>query len=370
MRLTIFGLILLLTSQLLAFKSGTSYKSGRSFTVSEQDTLQRDLYFGGADLNVDGIVKGDVIAGAREVYVRGEIGDDLYAFCESVYLEGKVKDSFVGFGKEITIRGVVDGDVIAYAGTVRLNDGARINGNLYVGCGKLIINNALIKGTIKGGAGRAFLNNKVEQPIRLNVGSIRFGDRFKSDQVVAITLHKKPQQALENAPVNLKITIKPQTYFYERALFYWLLLSAVIIGILCMILCPKLYDNLAGFGRQKPWTNLGMGVILVIGMPVVTVIAIIVLPLAFILGAVYLILLYLSKIFAAYIIGEWLNRTLFPEKRINRYVLFSVTILVLILLFEIPVIGFLIRLLTIIFGSGTFLYYLLQKRNNGKPALV
>jgi len=83
-----------------------------------------------------------------------------------------------------------------------------------------------------------------------------------------------------------------------------------------------------------------------------------------------LILIYLSKIFTAYIAGDYFMQKLMPGRQMNRYLNFFLALLFLTLLLKIPFLGFLVGLISVIIGSGAFVYYLLTIRKNGNVKTV
>jgi len=363
-------ILLTLLSVTISFASNTSYKSAESFIVSENDSLLGDLFFGGRYLEIEGNSAGDIIVGSQKTIISGNVSDDVYAWSEEIRVEGEVGDLLLGFAKEITIKGTVHGDVIAYGGSVRILKGAHIMGDLYVGTGYLYIDQARINGKVKGGAKKLNLNATFDQEIDLAADEVQFGEKFSAAGKIQLTLSEEPEQPYENAPANLEIKIEPLKHFFASFMFYWFFLSTLVIGFILMALLPGLFQNLVAVTREKLAAVAGSGALFLIVTPVVAIFAILFLPLTFILTALFLILIYLSKIFTAYIAGDYFAQKLMPGKQMNRYLKFFLGLLLLTLLIKIPFLGFFLGLLSIIIGSGAFVYYLLTIRKNGNTNVV
>ena len=364
MKLTQFILFMLAGTSLL-FATGSNYKTANSYIVSNTDSLTGDLFYAGRYLEVEGQADGDIIAGAQRTIISGDVSDDVYAWCEEIRVEGNVGDLLLGFAKEITIKGTVHGDVIAYGGRVRILKDAEILGNLYVGTANLYIDRAHIAGKIKGGAAKVFLNGSFSQDIDLGAKDVEFGDNFSSTAGVQLTLREKPEQPLKNAPANLEIMIKPMHYFFVSFIFWWFFISALVIGLIMMAFFPGFFQKLTTLSRTKLAAVSGSGALFLILTPIAAIFAILFLPLAFILVALFAIILYLSKIFAAFIMGDYLIRKIIPGKNMNRYLIFILGFILLTLLIKIPFVGFLIGFLAIFLGSGSFVYHLFSIRKNG-----
>jgi len=369
MTLPRFILFTLLGATML-FASNTSYKSGETLIVSENDSLPGDLFYGGRYLEIEGNSAGDIIVGSQKTFISGQVNDDVYAWSEGIRVEGAVGDLLLGFAKEITIKGTVHGDVIAYGGTVHILKGAQILGDLYVGTGYLFIDQAHISGKVKGGAKKIHLNGTFEKDIDLSAKEVQFGENFSVVGAVHLTLSEEPEQPIENAPANLEIEIEPIKHFFTSLMFFWFFLSALVIGFILMTLVPGLFLNLVALTRTKLAAVAGSGALFLIVTPVVAIFAILFLPLTFILTALFLILIYLSKIFTAYIAGEYFIQKLMPGKQMNRYLQFFFGLLVLTLLIKIPFLGFFVGLISVLIGSGAFVYYLLTIRKNGTAKTV
>lgn len=369
MRLVTFLCFLILTSGLLQ-ASPNQYKSGQNFIVSEADTLAGDLFYGGRYLEIEGQANGDVVAGAQKVLLSGNVNDDVYAWAEEVRVEGTVGDMLLGFAKEITVRGRVEGDVIAYGGMVHILKDAEIMGDLYVGTGYFLLDGGTVHGNIKGGAKEVVLNGKVDGDFSLHANEVRFGDQFRSDGKAHLVLGEEPEQALKNAPANLQIDVEPVRMFFARLGFWWMFISALVIGFILLALFPGLFEDLTALVAKKSLTIAGSGALFLILTPVAAVFAILVLPLSLILVALYAIILYLSKIFIAYAAGSLVLKRLQPARQTSRYLEFVLGLILITLVTRIPAVGGLVSFLVILAGSGAFIYHLMRAIKARKAAVV
>jgi cytoskeletal protein CcmA (bactofilin family) len=350
----------------LSVNASSTYRSGNIYRVAQTDTIANDLFCSARYLDIEGLVEGDVYAAAQQINIRGKIKDDLWVWGEITNINGEIGDGIVGFSKDININGKVYGDIRAGCRTLRIQEGSEIFGDIYAGCGYLFIEKAVIHGKILGGCGEAYLNGLFDGNIELKVEKIEFGESFHCEGTVLLHLSEKAKQALENIPENVQIEIEEEKHFYCGFFFYWFFVAALIIGILIIALFKGFYLDLISIGKKKWLTNTGIGFAFIIIVPVLIVLALLVLPLAFFIGAFYLILIYLSKIFTAFIIGNLLQKKILGGSQIYLYIGYALGILLLTLLFQIQWIGIIIKILTLFFGSGTFLYYLWNLR--GKKA--
>lgn len=348
--------ILLLSG--LVFAGNNNYQAETNKKIAKTDTVKGDYFFAGSDLRFEGYAQSDVYAFCRSVDLSGQTGDDFYAFCQSVTSRGNVGGNLFTAGEKVEIEGVIHGDVFAAGGAVIIRPGAVIEGTVHAGTGYFELGeNSIIKGDLKVGARSATLAGKVNGGSTLHLEKINFAKTFSSSDTVDLTLREELEESIPNAPANLKITIEPRKHFFQKGFFFWMLISAIIIGLIIIALFPELPARFEEVSSTQWAQNLGYGALFFLVTPVVTILAIAILPAAFILGGLYAIMLYMSVIFSAIAFGEILLKG-----NLNVYLRLSIALLIIYLLVEMPIVGFLISLLLIIFGMGLFFNYIWQVR--------
>lgn len=358
-RIIIFGFVLLLSQVLMAQKVETNYLFTESSSFSEQDTLNGDLFFFGRFLNMKGEAQSDIYAGGQKININGDVRDDIFASGETVEITGSVGDGVIVWAKDVIISGRIYGDLRAWGGSIYIQDGAEIFGDVYAGCGYLKIGKAILHGNLDGGAMSMNIDGDIGGDIEYFVqDKPYFGPEFNSAGKVKLILTHQPED-MGNAPANIKTIITSPERFYSKATFYWLLMSAWVIGAILLGVFKGFHTDLVQTGLNKSLSSLGTGSVFVIVTPFVVIFSLLFLPMAFILLALYLIILYMAKIFTAYVGGTYLSQLL-GKQDINPYVSFAIGLIILTLLTQIPFLGFLIVLLSLFFGSGVFLKYLWQ----------
>ena len=159
MKLVKFLLIVFLMFGVNAYSA--EYFTGNTMKVAFGDTLDQDIFAGCRQVEVFGYVDGDIYAGCETVNIEGKIQDDVLVGCRNFTLTGIINDGLIVFAENITIDGTVRGDVIAFGKQIRLTDRARLEGNIFIGCGEFTQEGAPIAGFLKGGAGSVYLNGPV-----------------------------------------------------------------------------------------------------------------------------------------------------------------------------------------------------------------
>ena len=356
MRSIVISLVIMMI--LTHFSWAVYYEGGKELTVAPAETLKQDLFFFGDKLNMQGVVTGDVYMTGRRAEIDGEIGDDLLTFARRVVVTGVVRDGVLFFGEELVVKGTVWGDIRSFGKKITIEPGAHIHGNVYNFSAYLHMNGGQIDGSLQGAGGTAWLNGHVKKDVDLRSREVAFGKKFQGEGRVKITLEKKTAASIPNAPPNLELSFKKHKPFYKRTFQIWMALAELAIGFILLLIFPHAFQDMVALFRQKPLVSVGVGALFTFFMPVVIVLAITLLPLAFMLGGIYLSVLYLTSIFAAILTGNLLFFYLKQGKTVNPYLAYLVGFIIIYIFLKLPVIGFLVKIVVVLTGAGALLLML------------
>ena len=129
--------------------------------------------------------------------------------------------------------------------------------------------------------------------------------------------------------------------------------SALILGLLSMRFFPSYHPAAVGTLRERPWSTLGIGFVAAVITSVVCLVlfaTVLGIPLALILAAAYLIVLYWGRIFAIHGLGDAICRRFRVTPRPPWA--FVLGLVAYHLLALIPVIGWILMLLAALSGLG------------------
>ncbi len=363
-RLNLAILMIFLTATMA---QSIDFKTGDRVIIGEADTVGSDLFVGAQYLDARGYINGDIYAGCERISIDGEVRDDVRAGGREIIVRGRIGDGVIAFGQIILIDGDVTGDVIAYGGEVRVS--GNIGGNLYIGSGKFFLEGGQIGGKIEGSADESDLNGVVEGPVKLKGGKVTFGNGYKAGKGTFLTLTREPDPEMKvNAPEYLEISVVPPKPFYQKMYFYWAFGAAFVLGLLLILVVKNFMQNYVTAALKQVGLNFGIGILILIATPIAVVILLILvltIPTAIVLLLAYLVLLYVSTIFASLAIGEFIQKLL--SKKSDRILVLSLLIglIVSTMLAEAPYVGGLFSLAIICYGTGSFSRYVWGFR---KPA--
>lgn len=367
-----FMTMLFVIMVLMAPGFGADYRGDETVRVNAGDSLFTDLISGSRYVDILGYIDGDIYSGCQKLNMEGEVTDDIFAGAQEIMVKGKVGGMVMSAGQFVTIDGEVGGDVIAFGAEVRITPRAHIKGNLFAGSGSLMLEGGRVDGWIKGGAGQVYLNGSVGDLVSLEAGDVRFGTDYDAPQGTTLTLDKELDKDASNIPDNLELIIKKPEAFYQSGFFYWSLVAMFIVGLLISLIFKNFTHNLLSIAGQNILKNAGVGFLFLIATPIVIVILailILTIPVALILLALFLILLYLSSIFSGLYVGKYIFELAGKKsERLNLVLPLIVGLLIVVLLSKVPIVGWLIKLVVISFGMGSFVMYLWGLRQKEQKA--
>jgi cytoskeletal protein CcmA (bactofilin family) len=324
-------------------------------------------------------VQGDLIASAGTVRVNGRVDGDLVASGGQVIVAGTVTgDALVAAGST-TVSGEVAGDLRAATGQARI--GGRVGEDVALGAGQATVaRGARIGGDLVFGTGRMQMDGAVAGSVLGSTGSYTEAGTVGGSERVNLG---QPQQ--QRQP-----TLADRTLDALRRY-----VSILVVGLLLLWLAPRLLRGAAEATRGRPLVSFGVGILGFIGVIValvllllVTVLVAIVLGLlglgsltgltvfgGILVAAIVVFLFVLAVVFAAQAtVGLALGRLLLRgEDRsfLGRLGALALGVLVVVLVAAIPVAGGWLEGLLVLLGLGALLLMALPAgRERSRPAVA
>lgn len=302
--------------------SAFTFQSGEQLSTPADVTISDDVYLFGGSVVSGSTVEGDAFVFGGNVLVNGSVGSDIAAAGGAVIILGNVADDVRAAGGNVVVQGSVGDDVVVGGGQVTLA-GASIGGDVVIAGGVVTIT-APIQGDLKIGGGEVILNGPVAGNVVINAEKVTLGE----SAVLGGTL---TYSAMEEATIAENATIAGEVLYSEyqgrndidkEALavglaafvsiwllmkFLMLLLGALLLGLFLRRFARELVDG----AMERPWAELGRGLVFVIVTPVVSVIlmtTLIGIPLGFIGLAVLTLASLVASFGAAIITGSALHK--------------------------------------------------------------
>lgn len=282
-----------------SFIDGSTFVAGEDITITSSQDI---IFAAGEDIKIKDAYAKDVFVAGMELEITNSQIRDLFAFAEDIEINSEISHN-------------------AYLGATKVVIDSKIMGNVYIAAEEIIIKDgAEIMGTL-------------EYP---ETAYIRISD----DAIIENTKEFNVNEPDMGTSIQVMITDFINSY-----------LTILVTGIAFIILFRKQFDKLEKeeLSFENVAKKVGLGFLLLIAAPIVALIlmfSIVGVPLSFMLLALYIMLIYISIIPSGYFIAY----KLLHKNIKNDYLLLAIGILGIKLLEFVPVIGFLVALISLCFG--------------------
>lgn len=362
---------LLFLTILLGFSgvvSATTVNAENLDHLAAGETIEGPGFFAGNVVKVDGNVEGTTFVSGQDVRINGNINGDLFVAAQTITINGMVTGNIYGAGQALTFDGQSESDVFFAGQNISIGQEASV-GRDFFGAGATILQEGIIQRNLFGGGAEIVLSGPIGGNANLQTDSLKLQDganiagdlNYKGENEADIgtgatiagdTDWEFAEMMDVDREVALKETRTPVRKFFW---FLWSLASALLIWFLIRIWRPNFWNNTARPLAEKPLKTLGVGLLTLLVVPpmiVLAMVTVIGIPIAVILGAIYPIALYLSRIIVAVFIGQWVaKRFKWPELHKGVW-LVLLGLAVLGLLGLPPFVNLLSSLLTVMAGLG------------------
>jgi cytoskeletal protein CcmA (bactofilin family) len=296
----------------------------------------------------------DLQAFAGTVIVRGTVNGDLTAFTGNVYVDGEVNGNLQAFSGNVRINGTVTGDVSAAGGNVVLAREGRVGGQFEAGAGNVVI------------------DGEIGEDARLGASSITVGPTASVGGDLAydgnLTLSETAQIGSEvrqedDLGPGVQGPLMPNWVGWAYGL-----LANLLLGAVALLIFPAFSTRLSDRVASDPLRSGGVGLLLLVGIPVLLVvlfISLIGIPLGLIGMLVYGLVLWLGYVYGSFAIGSWLLSLADAE---NRWLALFVGLLAVSLVGLVPILGGLVEFAVLLLGLGALAHGLGDRYRNRRAA--
>lgn len=364
---------LVLLASLLLYTTplyGLVVKSGDNIEIKVDEVIDDDLVAFGQNVSIKGEVNGDIYAFGQEVEVTGDVAGTIFCGASTVDIDAQINGSIWAGAGKVSIAGNVYNNVLIFGGTLDVEENTRVGNDLIVYGGKAKIAGE-VDGVIKGGMGTFVMSGK-SASVNINADkiTIKSGASISGDLVIesgqeptieedAEILGEIRLKSIGDVDEEVAFAIAPIIVFLIIVFKVIVFIAKIIVGIVLIVLSKKYVRRIMDTMVTKPWHCLGWGFVGLIVIPVAVIILLSILfgyPFAVFGAYVYTIIFYLASIFAGLVIGEKVIRLFKKEGDVSLYLSFIVGMIVLFVLGLIPILGFIVKIIVLLFGSGMVLY--------------
>jgi len=250
-------------------------RPGDVIVVGPNETINDDLYAFGRTVDVLGTVRGDVIAGAAAVTISGTVSGDVIASAGQVRIPGEVSGSVRAGAGDVSIDGRVGEDVVVGAGNLTIGSRASVGRDVYTGTGSARLD-ARVGRNVFAGAGDVTIGGQVGGNVEAEVGSLRLNPgasingqlRYKSDSEAEIAQGASVQGGIQRNVRERRGEEQPP----NRALdifIVWIrsVIGLFVFGLLLEVLSPGIGARTMATVSRSPGMSVVLGLVLLLIVP-------------------------------------------------------------------------------------------------------
>ncbi|MYC97375.1 MAG: polymer-forming cytoskeletal protein [Caldilineaceae bacterium SB0661_bin_32] len=390
-RWLVVAFMALLTLAVSSAALAAEFAGDQTYRLAEGETVDDDLYIAATEIFINGTVKGDLLAGASyiEIGPNGVIEGDLWAAANGIVIHGTILDDLRAAGSGIELTGTVADDAFLGAGggqttfptgagsqavTGGLNVTGEVGGDFYVGAAEADISGA-VGGDLFGALGMLYLSGTVGGDVDIQVGEFTVTDAARIGGELS---YAAPEQRQIPAGVARDIQYEAPPASESAggtivgAIFGWIFrtiaigIGVAILGWLLLRLRPNILVRPAAAIQSSPVETGLYGLlaaVVLIFIPIASLILVAftwafwgVLPAiaTFIfLVASSALVWFLSPLLTGYWLGEKIGERLGGDY--SPLLLLLMGALLIVVLGRLPVLGWLVYLLSFILALGGLL---------------
>ncbi len=344
----------------IVFSSTWAQTFGESILIEQ--SVSKDLYLAGRDIDILATVDGDVTAAGQRVTIDGQVNRDVIAAGERVVVRGVVQDDLRAAGRTVSVTGDVFGHVVAAGQVISIGPDTVIGDWAWL-AGETIDVTGSVTEELKVVGRTILIDGEIHGNTELIGQDIRIGPTGKIHGDL-IWRSPNPLNLSEKAEIGGQLIEKPyprgwvKEHEHGIGSYIFLVLSLIVGAVVLYFLSPGFSTKAAGLVRTEPLKCLGLGMVVLFVTPFVCLL-LFATAIGYLLGlallAAYLSFLVVGLLMAIIAVGDFglgLVKKREAATRLTWVMVIVVTAIVLGLLWKIPYLGGLIFILVWLCGLG------------------
>lgn len=341
---------------------------GKSRVVLPPGDVHEGWYFAAGDrVIISGTVNGDAYVAGGMVQVDGKINGDLIVAGGSVTINGQVSDDVRVAGGSVECNGSVGKNLTAAGGSVRTGRESRIGGGVLAAGGSIMIGGEVVRDVVLA-SGEVTVSGRIDGNATVTGDGLTVlpGGRVSGDLKVITKNKDKVEIAPDAVGGTVEVVVKQSRdvsrilgfrkwEFWFRVLWMLSLLATTLVWLL---LFPRLLTSFGSTVLARPGLCALWGLAGFVAIPMVIfilAIAVIGIPLALLLLAASLWLIYISQLSLGVAFGL---RALGGNGRWRLFLASIAGIILVHVLMLVPYLGVLLMIAGLILGPGSVLLLL------------
>lgn len=343
-----------------------SFRAGDTVSIGKGQVVQDTLFASGKTVDIASEVYGDVFCAGQNVTVSGAIHGDVICAGQTLTITGAIDGDVRLAGQTVTLSGSVGGNATIASQSFSLGSDAKVSGDFSLASGDGTFNGTVGRDLAVGG-GDITLAGQIGRNVKGNTTNLTLAEGSHITGNVEYTSNndvRRANGALVDGSVTRHDVPKHESkrgaiFAFGAAWFLYWFFATLLTALVLVLIMPALIHRTTNRAVTSPWRALATGFVASILVPIAIVLfmaTVIGIPLAFVVGLAWLLVVLLSGPFFGYYIGRLLLRG-----STRSVLIMLVGAGLLLVAYFIPVVGFFALLATLWFGSGMILMEVFER---------
>lgn len=336
-------------------------------TVPAGEVKDQTVFMSGDDVIVDGTVKGDLFAAGQRVIVNGVVEGDVFAAASDVEVNGKVLGDVRGAAQSVTIAGEVGKNALLFAQSAYVEEKGAVTGELLAYAQDVKVAGA-VQRNMEGAAQKVVIDGTVGGNVAYEVDQLVINPGAKIDGQLEYKAPKQGQIADGTVAGPVEYNVLKETQMENEPVFSgfgWALslVTTLLLWLLFRFVFKKGTMSIKEELDFAPFKEAGIGALVLIFTPIVSILllfTVVGIPISFLAMIMYAVLWYISKVF----VGIWLGYKMTERagRKLHPMVKELIGVVLLFALIQVPYIGWVFGIVTVLLFYGALALALIGKR--------
>ncbi|MCP4704385.1 MAG: hypothetical protein GY865_07225 [candidate division Zixibacteria bacterium] len=341
----------------------TEILNGDDISISRDEVIDDDLYMFGNYSEVRGTITGDLTAFCYDLSANGTVNGNTNLFAYNIDFIGKIDRTARLFAYKIRLNGPVNGNLLIFAKDIRLGSKSYIAKDLTYSAENIKLDGVVI-GNVDGISSKTVISGQIDGDISI-----------ETDQLIIISpatiTGELSYTSANEAIIEEGVIIEDEIIWIEAGTEtdgdikltdessflgnFILFLAALLTGFVLILLFKNHINRSVEQLETNFWHTFAIGCLSFLGLTfgaIIPAVLIIGIPVSIMMFTFGLILFYIGKIYISITLARYLFSLMNKGTKLPIGIELIVGLIILTVLFELPVIGWVIYIATFLLGSG------------------
>lgn len=359
--------------------SAIDIQSGEIITLPAGKTINEASLISGSTVTIDSDINGDLYCAGRDIIVNGDIKGDIACMAQTIKINGLVDGNIRAAAQTVEVNSVVYRNLTVVAQRLVLAPKSQIKGDIFFGVQNVELGGLM--GRDLAGAGEtinitgSLLRNATITGSNLSVietGKIGGNLDYYIEKTATASIEEKNIKGTvvrhdietPQRPTKEEMIKTAQAASFSKTIYGILAFS--LVGFVLMYFDKKNTEKRLLAITKKPFITglIGLAVFIVYPIAFVILLATVIgIPLAFVSLLVYIIALITASLYSSMVYGNVIVEKLYKNTSLSPYWQMIIGVILLGLLVNIPVVGWMLSLASLCMGLGAYFVSFAPEKN-------